>query len=58
MENDIPLMVSAYVFTRLGILAAVGYVVFLVLRPEPVRVRIEEDQESVRAQLSAQRSWR
>ena len=58
MENDIPLMVSAYVFTRLGILAAVGYVVFLVLRPEPVRVRIEEDQESVRAQLSAQRCWR
>ena len=58
MENDIPLMVSAYVFTRLGILAAVGYVVFLVLRPEPVRVRIEEDQESVRAQLSRQRRWR
>ena len=58
MENDIPLMVSAYVFTRLGILAAVGYLVYRVLRPEPVRVRIEEDPASVRAQLSRQKRWR
>ena len=45
MENDIALMVSGYVFTRLSILAAVGYIIFRVLQPEPERVPVRAQRD-------------
>lgn len=41
MENDIALMATGYLLTRLGVLCAFGYLIYRVLRPSPSRVRAQ-----------------
>jgi hypothetical protein len=45
MENDIALMATGYLLTRIGVLAVVGYLVYRVLRPEPAKVRIKPNRD-------------
>ena len=40
MENSIALMASGYLFARIGVLIAFGYLVYRVLQPSPRKVRI------------------
>jgi len=49
MENDIALMASGYLLTRIGVLVAFGYLVYRVLRPAPAKVRINSNRDFSRA---------
>jgi hypothetical protein len=49
MENDIALMASGYLLARIGVLVAIGYLVYRVLRPAPAKVRINSNREFSRA---------
>lgn len=48
MENDIALIASGYLLARLGVLAAIGYVVYRVLRPAPRRVPVRSQTYNTR----------
>ena len=39
MENDIAFVAMGYVLSRIGILAAFGYLFYRILKPKPVRAR-------------------
>ncbi len=41
MENDIAFIATGYVLARIGILMALGYLVYRVLSRKPSRVRIQ-----------------
>ena len=45
MENEIGLIAAGYLFTRIGVLIAFGYLCYRVLRPAPGMVRIETHSE-------------
>ena len=49
MENDIALMASGYLFARIGVLAAFGYLIYRVLRPAPKRVRVQSQNARQRS---------
>ena len=55
MENEIALIASGYVLTRIGLLAAFGYLVYRVLRPAPVEVRIKTQSEYAQERFDATR---
>ena len=42
MENDIALVATGYIMTRLAIIAAFGWMVYRVLRSRPVKARVED----------------
>ena len=48
MENDIALIATGYLLTRIGVLAAFGYLVYRVLRTPPARVLIKANRNSKR----------
>lgn len=48
MENDIALMASGYVLARIGVLAAFGYMIYRVLRPQPRRARVRSQSDYAR----------
>ena len=48
MENDIALIATGYVLTRIGMFAAFGYLVYRVLRTPPARVLIKANRNSKR----------
>lgn len=45
MENDIALIAVGYILTRIGVLAAFGYLAYRILRPTPAKVRIQANRE-------------
>jgi hypothetical protein len=49
MENDIALIAAGYLLTRIGVLVAIGYLAYRVLRPAPAEIRIESNPEFSRA---------
>lgn len=55
MENDIALMASGYLFARIGVLVAFGYLVYRVVRPAPSRVRARSHSHYARERLNATR---
>jgi len=58
MENDIALMAAGYLLTRIGVLAAFGYLVYRVLRPAPAKARIESSREFLRTAYGLTRQHR
>ena len=42
MENDIALMTTGYLLTRLGLLALIGYAFYRVLRRQPAPVKVSD----------------
>ncbi len=58
MENDIALMTSGYLLTRLGIVAIFGYLIYRFARPTPSKQRIHSQNHSARARSQAERLGR
>ena len=46
MENDIALVASGYLLVRIGVLVAIGYLIYRVLRPASSRVRVRSRPDS------------
>ncbi len=46
MENDIALIATGYLLTRIGVLAAFGYLVYRVLRTPPARILVKANRHS------------
>ncbi len=55
MENDIALMATGYVFARLGILAAFGYLIYRVLGRKPATTRVRTQSNYATERLHSSR---
>lgn len=53
MENDIALVAAGYVLSRIGILAAFGYLFYRVLKREPKRVRVKSQSNFANERLNS-----
>lgn len=53
--NDIALMASGYLLTRLGLLVAFGYLFYRILRPAPGKDRVHSQSEYARERSNATR---
>lgn len=53
METDIALMASGYLLTRLGVLAAFGYLTYRVLRPKPAKARVRSQGNYAQERFNA-----
>ncbi|MGB5440474.1 MAG: hypothetical protein WBN57_08385 [Gammaproteobacteria bacterium] len=53
MENDIALVATGYVLSRIGILAAFGYLFYRVLKREPKRVRVKSQSNFANERLNS-----
>ena len=56
MENDIAMIATGYVALRLGILIAIAYAVYYVLRPAPKSVPIRRHSRYARERARATRT--
>ena len=54
MENDIALIAIGYVLTRVGVLAAFGYLVYRVLSRKPASARIQSQSNYATERMLSQ----
>jgi len=52
METDIAMIATSYVLARIGIIAAIGYVIYRVVRREPARVPLRSQSYYARERFN------
>lgn len=55
METDIAMIATGYVLARIAFIAAIGYVIYRVLRREPARVPLRSQSYYARERLNSTR---
>ena len=55
MENEIAMIATGYVLARIGIVAAIGYLIYRVMKSEPIRIPIRTQSNFARERFNSRR---
>ena len=55
METDIAMIATGYVLARIGIIAAIGYVIYRIVSREPARVSLRSQSYYARERFNSTR---